>query len=63
LLITLIGGQVVAGAPAPHGASWFSSTQLSAESAPMISRAAPTDSDTILAPGADPPTTVPLPSV
>src|SRR6476469_6024951 len=59
LLITLIGGHTAGDTPAPHGASWFSSTQFSAESAPTISSAAPIDSDTILEPGAEPPTTSP----
>src|SRR3954469_21920073 len=59
LLITLIGGHTAGDTPAPHGASWFSSTQFSAASAPMISSAAPTDTETIFAPGAEPPTTSP----
>ena len=52
--MTLIGGHVEAGTPAPHGASWFSSTQLSAESAPRITMPAPVEIDTSLAPGAAP---------
>ena len=49
--MTLIGGHSAAETPSPHGASWFSSTQLSAESAPTISRTAPVEIDTRLAPG------------
>ena len=52
--MTLMGGQVDAGTPAPHGASWFSSTQLSAESAPRMTMPAPVEIDTSLAPGAAP---------
>ncbi len=52
--MTLIGGQVEAGTPAPHGAAWFSSTQLSAESAPRITMPAPVEIETSLAPGAAP---------
>ena len=52
--MTLIGGHSAAGTPAPHGASWFSSTQFSAESAPTISSTAPVEIDTRLAPGAAP---------
>src|SRR6478735_4581903 len=63
LLVTLIGGQVAAGTPAPHGAAWFSSTQLSAESAPRITSAAPVEMDTSLAPGAAPWSVLPSLSV
>ena len=52
--MTLIGGQVLAGTPAPQGASWFSSTQFSAASAPMMNSTAPVEMDTSLAPGAAP---------
>ena len=52
--MTLIGGHSAAGTPAPHGASWFSSTQFRAVSAPTITSAAPVESDTSLAPGAAP---------
>src|SRR3954463_3553542 len=54
LFVTLIGGQAVAETPAPQGALWFSSTQFRAESAPTMSRTAPVDIDTRLAPGAAP---------
>src|SRR3954468_14898887 len=54
LLVTLIGGHFAAAAPAPHGASWFSRTQLSAESAPTMSSTAPVEIETMLAPGAAP---------
>src|SRR3954447_171229 len=47
-----MGGQVLAGTEAPHGWAWFSSTQLSAESAPTMSRTAPVEMSTRLAPGA-----------
>ena len=50
----MIGGQVAAGTPAPQGASWFSSTQLSAASAPMMNSTAPVLMLTRLAPGAAP---------
>ncbi len=52
--MTLIGGHSAAGTPAPHGAAWFSSTQLSAASAPMMNRPAPVERETSLAPGAAP---------
>ena len=52
--MTLIGGHSAAGTPSPHGASWFSSTQLRAASAPTMNRTAPVESDTRLAPGAAP---------
>ena len=57
--MTLIGGQVLAGTPAPQGASWFSSTQFSAASAPMMKRPAPVEMRTSLAPGAAPCWTAP----
>src|SRR3712207_4133749 len=41
LLVALIGGHTAAGTSVPHGCSWFSSTQLRAESAPTMSSAAP----------------------
>ena len=41
--MTLIGGHVVVGTPAPQGAAWFSSTQLRAESAPRITMPAPVE--------------------
>src|SRR4051812_9585154 len=63
LLVTLIGGQVLAGTPAPQGAAWCSSTQFSAESAPTISRTAPVEMSTRLAPGAAPCSCVPSVSV
>src|SRR5215218_8575562 len=63
LLVTLIGGQTAAGTPAPHGCSWFSSTQFSAESAPTMSRTAPVEIETRLAPGAAPWSFVPSVSV
>src|SRR5690242_1413417 len=63
LLVTLIGGQALAGTPAPHGWSWFSSTQLSAESAPTMSSTAPVEMSTRLAPGAAPCSCVPSVSV
>ena len=50
----MIGGQVLAGTPAPQGASWFSSTQLSAASAPTMNSTAPVLMLTRLAPGAAP---------
>ena len=50
----MIGGQVAAGTPAPQGASWFSSTQLSAASAPMMNSTAPVLMLTRLEPGAAP---------
>ena len=52
--MTLIGGQVLAGTPAPHGAAWFSRTQLRAASAPMMNSTAPVEIETSLAPGAAP---------
>src|SRR3712207_9382888 len=52
LLVTLIGGHSDAGTPAPHGASWCSSTPFRAESAPTMSRTAPVEVLTTLAPGA-----------
>src|SRR3954464_2722316 len=63
LLVTLIGGQVLAGTPAPQGAAWCSSTQFSAESAPTISSTAPVEMSTRLAPGAAPWSFVPSLSV
>src|SRR4051812_1896474 len=63
LLVTLIGGQVLAGTPAPHGALWCSSTQFSAESAPTMSSTAPVEMSTRLAPGAAPTWRVPSVSV
>ena len=57
--MTLIGGQVLAGTPAPHGALWFSSTQFRAASAPMMNRPAPVERSTSLAPGAAPCWTAP----
>src|SRR3954469_1101265 len=63
LLVTLIGGHFAAATPAPHGASWFSSTQLSAESAPTMSRTAPVEMETMLAPGAAPASCPPPESV
>src|SRR4051794_30853936 len=63
LLVTLMGGQVLAGTEAPHGCAWFSSTQLSAESAPTMSRTAPVEMSTRLAPGAAPCSWVPSVSV
>src|SRR3954470_7377663 len=63
LFVTLIGGQVAAGTPAPHGWSWFSSTQFSAESAPTMSSTAPVEMSTRLAPGAAPCSFVPSVSV
>ena len=59
----MIGGHVVVGTPAPHGASWFSSTQFSAESAPTIRSTAPVEIETRLAPGAAPCSRVPSVSV
>ena len=61
--MTLIGGQVLTGTLAPHGWSWFSSTQFSAESAPTISSTAPVEMSTRLAPGAAPESVVPSLSV
>src|SRR4051794_18981837 len=58
-----MGGQVLAGTEAPHGCAWFSSTQFSAESAPTISRTAPVEMSTRLAPGAAPCSLVPSDSV
>src|SRR3954471_5360327 len=58
-----MGGQVLAGTEAPHGCAWFSSTQLSAESAPTMSRTAPVEMSTRLAPGAAPCSWVPSVSV
>src|SRR5215218_3488594 len=63
LFVTLIGGQVAFETPGPQGAAWFSSTQLSAESAPTISSTAPVEIDTRLAPGAAPCSFVPSVSV
>src|SRR5919202_3484984 len=54
LLVTLIGGQVPTGTPAPQGAAWCSSTQFSAASAPTMSSTAPVEIETRLAPGAAP---------
>src|SRR3954468_23588220 len=54
LFVTLIGGQSAAEAPAPQGASWFSSTQFRAESAPTMSSTAPVEIETRLAAGAAP---------
>src|SRR4051794_11661549 len=59
LLVTLMGGHALAGTASPHGASWCSSTQFSAESAPTMSRTAPVEIDTRLAPGAAPCSCVP----
>src|SRR4051794_40651997 len=63
LLVTLIGGHSDAGTPAPHGASWCSSTQFSAESAPTMSSTAPVEMFTRPAPGAAPWSRVPSVSV
>src|SRR3954452_15888893 len=63
LLVTLIGGQSAALTPAPQGASWCSSTQFRAESAPTMSRTAPVEMSTRLAPGAAPCSCVPSVSV
>ncbi len=52
--MTLIGGHVATDAPAPHGAAWFSSTQLRAASAPRMTMPAPVETETSLAPGAAP---------
>ena len=52
--MTLIGGHSAAGTPSPQGASWFSSTQLRAVSAPTMTSAAPVESETSLAAGAAP---------
>ena len=58
--MTLIGGHSAAGTPAPQGAAWFSSTQLSAASAPMMNRPAPVERETSFAPGAAPWSCLPL---
>src|SRR3954447_26576719 len=59
LLVTLIGGHSDAGTPAPQGASWCSSTQFSAESAPTMSSTAPVGMVTRLPPGPPPRRRVP----
>ena len=58
-----MGGQVLAGTPTPQGASWFSSTQLRAASAPMMNSTAPVLMLTRSAPGAAPCIFVPSDSV
>src|ERR1700716_1402245 len=57
LLTTLIGGQVDAGTPGPHGAAWCCSTQLMAFVMPINVTLA--EITTSRAPGAAPPTRVP----
>src|ERR671919_161321 len=52
-LTTLIGGQMEAGTPAPHGAAWFSRIHANALMIPISSVV--DEIITIRAPGAEPP--------